>query len=241
MKSEDDPEARIRALEQPLADAARASELSANPPPGKWAPPSGPPMAPPPSMPPPQSMPPPPPSMPYDGTFQYPPTGPARQGRTIWILLALFVIGMIALPIGIFIFSSHQISRGGFTTLLPTPSTSSLSPLPSQSAPSTSAGAIATPPTSMTTAPAGQNVTVSGISEVRTIACNGGSVSVSGITNTVTVTGHCTSVIVSGIQNQVTIDTADAIQASGSQNHVTYHTGSPKIGQSGIGNAVQKG
>jgi hypothetical protein len=248
MKSEDDPEARIRALEQPLADAARASEISANPPPGKWAPPSGPPMPPPssmppsgPPMPPPSSMPPPPPSMPYGGPFQYPPTGPARQGRTIWILLALFVFAMIALPIGIFMFSTHNAFRGGFTTLVPTPSMSSMSPTPSQAAPSTSVAAIPTPPTSMTTAPAGQNITVSGINEVRTIACNGGSVSVSGITNIVTVTGHCTSVVVSGIQNQVTVDTADAIQASGSENRITYHTGTPKIGQSGIGNTVQKG
>lgn len=233
MNSEDDPEARIRALEQPLADAARASELSANPPPGKWAPPPGPP------LPPPQSMPPPP--MPYGGSFQYPSTGPARQGRTIWILLALFVIGMIALPIGIFLFSSHQISRGGFTTLLPTPSISSMSPVPSQAAPSTSAAAIPTPPTSMTSAPGGQNVTVSGINEVRTIACNGGSVSVSGITNNVTVTGHCTSLTVSGIQNHITIDTADKIQASGSGNQITYHGGSPTIGKSGFDNVVQKG
>jgi hypothetical protein len=30
MKSEDDPEARIRELEQPLAEAARASEAAAN-------------------------------------------------------------------------------------------------------------------------------------------------------------------------------------------------------------------
>src|ERR1700760_2232241 len=219
MKSEDDPEARIRALEQPLADAARSSEISANPPPGKWAPPPGPPMQPPPSMPPPSSMPPPP--MPYDGTFQYPQTGPARQGRAIWILLALFVIGMIALPIGIFLFSSHQISRGGFTTLLPTPSMSSMSPTPSMAIPSTSAAAIPTPPTSVTSAPAGQTITVSGINEVRTIACNGGSVSVSGITNNVTVTGHCTSLTVSGIQNHITIDTGDKIQVSGSGNQIT--------------------
>jgi hypothetical protein len=98
-----------------------------------------------------------------------------------------------------------------------------------------------TPPASMTTAPAGQNVTVSGINEVRTIACNGGSVSVSGITNIVTVTGHCTSLNVSGIQNHITIDTADKIQASGSGNQVTYHSGSPAIGQSGFDNVVQKG
>jgi len=82
---------------------------------------------------------------------------------------------------------------------------------------------------------------VSGINEVRTIACNGGSVSISGITNNVTITGRCISVNVSGIQNQVTVDSADAIQASGSGNHVTYHSGSPKVGNSGFDNVVQKG
>jgi hypothetical protein len=230
MKSEDDPEARIRELEQPLADAARASEAGSNPPPGKWAAPSGPPM--------------PPPTLPYSGyggPFQGPPTGPRRTGQGLWILLALFVIGMIALPIAIFLFSTHQVSRGGLTTLLPTPSLSPQGPTASATTPSTSAVVAPTPPTVATSAPTGQDVTVSGISEVRTIACNGGSVNVSGITNNVTITGHCTSVIVSGIQNQVTVDTADKIQASGSENHVIYHTGSPKVGNSGIGNVVQKG
>jgi hypothetical protein len=222
MKSEDDPEERIRQLEQPLADAARASEASANPSPGKWAPPSGPPM--------------PPPAMPYSGSYQSPPVGPRRQGRGLWILLALFVIGMIALPIGIFVFSAHQVTRGGLTTLVPAPSISSMTPTPSGALPGTTA-----PSSSATTAPAGQTITVSGISEVRTIACNGGTVNVSGITNNVTITGHCTSVNASGIQNQVTVDSADLIQASGSGNHITYHTGRPRVGNSGLNNVVQKG
>lgn len=224
MKSEDDPEARIRELEQPLADAARASEASANPSPGKWAAPSGPPI--------------PPPVMPYSGTYQSPPIGTRRQGRGLWIFLALFVIGMIALPIAIFLFSAHQVTRGGLTTLLPAPSISSRLSTPSGVAPSTTAVA---PPTAATTAPAGENITVSGINEVRTVACNGGTVNVSGITNNVTITGHCTSVNASGIQNQVTVDSADNIQASGSGNHITYHSGSPKVGNSGFDNVVQKG
>jgi len=227
MNSEDDAEARIRELEQPLADAARASEASANPSPGKWAPPSGPPM--------------PPPAMPYGGAYQSPSMGTRRQGRGLWILLALFVIGMIALPIAIFLFSAHQVTRGGLTTIFPTPGISSMSPSPSGSVPGTTAVAPPSAPSSATTAPAGGNITVSGINEVRTIACNGGSVSISGITNNVTITGRCISVNVSGIQNQVTVDSADAIQASGSGNHVTYHSGSPKVGNSGFDNVVQKG
>ena len=227
MKSEDDAEARIRELEQPLADAARASEGAANPPPGKWAPPSGPPM-------------PPPTTLPYSGSFQTPPTGTPRPGRGLWILLALFVIGMIALPIAIFMYGAHQVSRSGLTTLLPAPSHSSMSPSPSGVVPSATAAAPSAP-SAVTTAPVGGNITVSGISEVRTIVCNGGSVSVSGITNNVTITGHCASVSASGIQNQITVDASDKIQASGSGNQITYHTGSPTVGNSGLNNVVHKG
>ncbi len=225
MKSEDDPEARIRELEQPLNDAARASEAASTPSPGKWAPPSGPPMQP-------------PPTLPYAGSFQSPPIRTGRQGRGLWILLALFVFGMIALPVAIFAFSAHQVTRG-LSTIPPAPSFSSISPTASATMPSTSAVAAPTPP--VTSAPAGENITVSGINETRTIACKGGTVSVSGITNNVVITGHCNSVLVSGIQNQVIVDTAEMIQASGSGNHVTYHSGAPKIGTSGFDNVVQKG
>jgi hypothetical protein len=228
MKSEDDPEARIRELEQPLADAARTSEGAANPSPGKWAPASGPPappFGPPPSAPPFSPLPP----LPYNDSFSGAPR--RSQGRILWIAIAVFVIGMIALPIGIFLFSAHQVSRSGLPTMFPVPSFPSSNPAPS--------GPSA--PTSMTTAPAGDNITVTGISEIRTIACNGGHVSVSGITNNVVITGHCASVIVSGIQNQITVDAADTIQASGSENQVTYHAGSPTIDNSGIGNVVKKG
>jgi hypothetical protein len=258
MTSEDDPEARIRELEQPLAEAARASEAGENPRPSKWAPPSGasmppptgPPLPPPTDprlQPPPQSYAPPPgpamqpPPLPYGGSF----TGPSfsgvnsRSNRGWWILAAVFVIGMIALPAAIFLFTAHQVSRSGLPTMFPTP----MIPSP----PSGMTQTPAFPPSSAPTpeppapAPAGENVTVSGISESRTIACNGGSVSVSGITNNVVITGHCASLSVSGIQNQITVDTVDAIQTSGSGNQVTYHSGSPKIGTSGFDNVVKQG
>ena len=93
----------------------------------------------------------------------------------------------------------------------------------------------------MTTAPAGQSLTVSGINEVRTIACNGGSVNVSGIANEVVITGHCKALTVSGVRNKVTVDAADSIQASGFNNQITYHTGSPQIDQSGQGNVDPEG
>jgi Protein of unknown function (DUF3060) len=244
MKYEDDPEARIRDLERPLAEAAQASEAGANPPPSKWAPPPASAMPPPPGA----DFPPPtgppmasPPSFPYGGGGVFP--GPSaqysRSNRTLWIILGVFVIGMIALPAAIFLFTAHQVSRSGLPTMFPTP----IIPSP----PGSMTQTPAVPPLSSPTpeppapAPAGENVTVSGISQVRTIACNGGSVSVSGITNNVVITGHCASVSVSGIQNQITVDAADTIQASGSGNQVTYHTGSPKIGNSGFDNVVKQG
>jgi Protein of unknown function (DUF3060) len=234
MKSEDDPEARIRELEQPLADAARTSEAGVTPPPGKWTPPPASAMPPPPGP----AMPP-PPSLPYDGLFPSPsPAQYSRSNRTVWIIAGVFVIGMIALPAAIFLFTAHQVSRSGMTTFSPIPSISTASPT---AMPPTNAAPPSVPTTSVSTAPAGENITVSGISGARTIACNGGSVSVSGITNNVAITGHCASLSVSGIQNQITVDGVDTIQVSGSGNQVTYHTGSPTIGNSGFDNVVQKG
>jgi Protein of unknown function (DUF3060) len=236
MKSEDDPEARIRELEQPLTDAARASEAGANPSPGKWAPPSTPPPSGPPT--PPMSNPPfsPLPPLPYNDGFSSPPR--RSQGRILWIAIAVFVMGMIALPIGIFLFTAHQVSRSGLPSMFPIPSFPSANPTPSGTMPQIPGAA---PSTSATTAPAGENITVSGISEIRTIACNGGNVSISGITNNVVITGHCASVVVSGIQNQITVDAADKIQASGSGNQVTYHAGAPTTSNSGINNVIKKG
>jgi len=228
MKSEDDPEARIRELEQPLAEAARASEAGENPLPSKWAPPPGAAIPPGPPMPP-------PPSLPYSGgLFPSPSAQYARSNRTVWIIAGVFVIGMIALPAAIFLFTAHQVSRSGMTTFSPIPSIPTASPTATATMPSM-------PSTSVSTAPAGENIAVSGISEARTIACNRGSVSVSGITNNVVITGHCASVSVSGIQNQIKVDAADTIKASGSGNQVTYHTGSPTIGNSGFDNVVQRG
>jgi hypothetical protein len=238
MKSEDDPEARIRELEQPLADTARTSEAGVTPPPGKWTAPPPPRSYTPPPGPPTQ-----PPPLPYGGSFPGPSSSgiSSRSSRTWWIIAGVFVIGMIALPVAIFLFTAHQVSRSGLPTIFPTPIMPSNSPTGSATMPPTNATPPSMPTTSVSTAPAGENITVSGISEARTIACNGGSVSVSGITNNVVITGHCASVIVSGIQNQITVDAADTIQASGSGNQVTYHTGSPTIGNSGIDNVVHQG
>src|ERR1700735_3686124 len=154
MKYEDDPEARIRDLERPLAEAAQASEAGSNPPPGKWASPPAAPMPPPPGaeFPPPTG---PPmattPSFPYGGGGVFP--GPSaqysRSNRTLWIILGVFVIGMIALPAAIFLFTAHQVSRSGMTTMFPTPIIPSDTPTPSGAMTKTRAA----PSTSLTPAP----------------------------------------------------------------------------------------
>jgi hypothetical protein len=239
MKSEDDPEARIRELEQPLAEAARASEAGENPPPSKWAPPPGAAMPPPPG-PPMQPLP-----LPYGGSFPGPsPSGiNSRSNRTWWILAAVFVIGMIALPAAIFLFTAHQVSRSGLPTMFPTPIIPSNSPTPPGGMTQTPAAGPSSSPTSgpPARAPAGDNLTISGINATQTVTCNANAVNVSGISNKVVIKGLCKSLHVSGVQNVITIDAVGSIEVSGFSNQITYHGGSPSIDKSGDGNVVQRG
>ena len=81
---------------------------------------------------------------------------------------------------------------------------------------------------------------VSGIENNKTVACTDGAVTVSGIRNTVNITGHCVNVTVSGMNNVVTVDATDAIGASGFDNRITYHSGSPQI-DSTDSNIVEQG
>jgi uncharacterized protein (DUF2345 family) len=59
--------------------------------------------------------------------------------------------------------------------------------------------------------------------------------------NTLTLSSHCGSLTVSMYNNQVNVDTADKIDVSGYSNVVTYHSGSPKVTQTGDGITVQQG
>jgi hypothetical protein len=111
---------------------------------------------------------------------------------------------------------------------------------PTSPAPSTSRTRASAPSTSPTPPPGGQ-LNISGINENRTIACNDSIVSVSGVSNTVVITGHCASLTVSGVQNSITVDAVDTIDASGFNNKVTYHAGTPKISNAGDSNVVQQG
>ena len=236
MTSEDDPEARIRELEQPLAETARATEATESQPPSKWTAPSGP-VAPPPPLPysggyP--AGPPPPPTLPYSGSLFGPPQTSARN-RTWWIVAGVFVIGMIALPAAILFFTAHQVSHSRLSTLFPTPSIAPDLPSPSSAIAPTAPAAIPSAP------PSGENLIVSGINESRTIACNQNTVSISGVSNTVVITGHCARLSVSGVQNKVTVESVDSIEESGFNNQVTYHKGFPQIEQSGQGNVASRG
>ena len=63
-------------------------------------------------------------------------------------------------------------------------------------------------------------VSVSGVENNKTVACNDGYVNVSGVRNTVNITGHCMKVTVSGMNNIVTVDIADVISAAGFDNRL---------------------
>jgi serine/threonine protein kinase, bacterial len=113
---------------------------------------------------------------------------------------------------------------------VPTTGTTTPTTTPTTAAPNTPTPATPTP------------ISVSGIGQDRTLACDaGGTIEVSGIENKVTITGHCAKVTISGQQNTVIIDSTDAIDASGIDNVVTYHSGNPTIDHSGIDVTVQQG
>ncbi|OBA82156.1 hypothetical protein A9W99_11895 [Mycobacterium sp. 1164966.3] len=220
MYPDDDPEARIRQLEQPLADAARASELGG-------------------------TQPPPSPGYGYGGIYP-PPASSSSGSRVFWIVAAMFVVGILILVGGIAAFAVHRFPDAGVVVGSPASSTSRLStspqPMPSVRVPPALPSLTLTAPGQTSSAPpAGATLTVSGVGETRTIACTDNVISVSGVSNTVVITGHCTRLSVSGVKNSITVDAADTIEASGMQNQVTYHSGSPKIKKSGQSNVVQQG
>jgi hypothetical protein len=214
MAANEDPEDRIRELERPLADSARASEMGSSQPAGQRYPPG--PAGPPQQAPPPWS---------YGAQFP----GPAPQrpsgNRTWWILGSVIVIGVVALAGGIAALAAHQIS--GVKSIIVSPPTASRT--------------VGAPPTTSPVSPPGAQLSVAGINENRTVACNDNIVSVSGVSNTVVITGHCTHLSVSGVKNAITIAAVDSIEASGFGNKVTYHSGTPKVDNSGDSNVVQQG
>jgi hypothetical protein len=72
-------------------------------------------------------------------------------------------------------------------------------------------------------------------------ACNNGNLTVSSYSNVFNVTGHCATLTVKSYNNQVTVDSVDSITVSSYNNIVTYHSGAPKIADSGNSNIIQQG
>lgn len=231
MAANEDPEDRIRELERPLAEAARASEQGSAQPAGQNYPPGS------------AGAPPPPPA---PWTYGGPTFGPSQQhpsgNRAWWIVGTVVAIGVLALAGGIAAFAAHQLS--GVKSIIATPPTLSTTFSPpsisTSPGPPTSRRKSASPSTSPA-APPGTELSVSGVNENRTIACNDNIVSVSGVSNTVSITGHCTTLSVSGVQNSITVEAVDSVEASGFNNKVIYHSGAPKISNSGGSNVVQQG
>jgi len=59
--------------------------------------------------------------------------------------------------------------------------------------------------------------------------------------NRFTVTRHCGSIQVSAYDNQLQVDSVDTVDVSGYGDTVTYHSGSPKVTQSGYDITVKQG
>jgi hypothetical protein len=76
---------------------------------------------------------------------------------------------------------------------------------------------------------------------VRVFACNNGNLKLSADGINFKVTGHCASVAISSFTDNVTVDSVDSINVSGDSNVVTYHSGTPKITDSGHYNKIQQG
>lgn len=164
----------------------------------------------------------------YGGPFPGPPPQRRSGNRVWWIVGTVVVVGAVALAAGIAAIASRQLAP--VRSIIVSPPTAPYSSKP-QARPAPSTSAVAP----------GSQLSVSGINENRTIACVGNIVSVSGVSNTVVITGHCASLTVSGVKNSITVDAVDAVEASGFDNKVVYHSGTPEISKSGGSNVVERG
>lgn len=216
MEPDADPEARIRDLERPLAERARASELGTQP--YQALPPPG--------------------SSPYPSPYFAPPQHVVRKrsATTAWILpLAIGAIAVSASIGAVVYFTSTSISvpssdvagGGGPIDGPAEPELPALPDLPSDEA--------------VVTVGPGESTSIAGVQTRRTVRCDGGTVTVSGMENVVEVTGACGAITVSGMTNVVRVETARTIAASGFDNRVTYRDGTPEVVTSGSGNVVEQG
>ncbi len=237
MNPQDDPEARIRALEP-------TEQGSENP---SYTPPP---------LPPPTQQWPGAPGYgqspygadPYGTGYlpPYPPVPPHRPALRPWLVLgAIFVVFLALAGVAVaFVLGSHTSTpgvpavSGGGDVLTDEPGAPVLPSLPTL--PSIIEIPGAQQPSNSLPEP-GSTVTVSGIGVRRSVACNDNVIIISGATNTVDITGHCTAVTVSGFDNGVTVESAAEISVSGFDNTVTYRTGTPQVNESGSGNSIDQG
>lgn len=230
MHPEDDPEARIRDLERPLADVARTSELGTE---GAYLPP------------------PVPPAQaygqygtPYPDAYPGPPPRAKSGSGALWLVFAGIAVVVLLMAGGVVIWTTSMFKLDSDTRPpVEVPSVETDGRVQIEISPG--AGPIETvpavePPGAAPIPQPGEMLSVAGVGKNETLVCNDSIVSVSGVDNTVTITGHCVNLSVSGVDNVVTVETADTIGASGFDNQVTYRSGSPQITATGS-NVVEQG
>lgn len=72
-------------------------------------------------------------------------------------------------------------------------------------------------------------------------ACNNANVKLSAYGIAFNGAGHCATLAISSYDNKVTVDSVDTIAVSGYNNTVSYHSGAPKITNSGYDNNIRQG
>lgn len=248
MNSQDDPEARIRALE-PTEYGSENARASTH---GTYGAP--PPQLPPPTQPWPDHTPygqqpyahSPYGEQPYASGYAPPyPSGPSSSGFRPWmaivpIMLAVFLFAGGAAAYFLLSGSSKPEApgiAGGGDVLIDAPEAPVAPSLPTIIEIPTG---IADPPSNAAPAP-GTTLTISGIGTNKSVTCDDNIVIISGANNTVDITGQCTAVTVSGFENIVTTEFTREIAVSGFDNKVTYRTGDPRVSESGSGNSVTRG
>ena len=91
----------------------------------------------------------------------------------------------------------------------------------------------------------GENISISGTLQTKTIKLNGGSVHISGVDNNITIKGNASLIKIEGAGNTVYVDSVSRVTISGVENKVYYKTsptksGKPSISTSGVDNSVSK-
>ncbi|MCV7367788.1 DUF3060 domain-containing protein [Mycolicibacterium duvalii] len=228
MEPDADPEARIRDLERPLAERARASELGTQPYPTSAGVPV-------------------PPPAPYPQSFGESPYYAPPQ-RVVHKRSASTALWLVPVVVGVVVVATAIVAVAFFVTSAPEVS----APRPgiaggggSIDAPEVPAAPVAPglgvdPGERLVTVGPGASVSLGGVESERTVRCDGGTVSVSGVRNVVDVQGPCAGIVVSGVDNIVTVETAETITASGLDNQITYRTGAPEVSRSGSRNIVEQ-